>query len=178
MDEKGAIAVLRKYSSEKRVFDIVLRHSLAVKMLALEFAKKHPKADKDFIVSACILHDIGRFECPPGDKTIFHGVVGARILRKEGLKKHAFVAERHLGAGISKEDIRKQGLPLPKKDFLPMSIEEKIITLADSLIDLDKRISLKKAAKRFEKEVSKDVADRLIDLYDEVCKRKDYKSSR
>jgi uncharacterized protein len=175
MDEKEAIAVLKKYSSEKRIFDIVLRHSLAVKELALEFAVKHPNADKDFIVSACILHDIGRFECPPGPKTIFHGVVGARILRKEGLRKLALVAERHLGAGIGKEDIRKQNLPLPYKDFLPISIEEKIITLADSLIEGDKRISLSKAAKRFEKEVNKSVADRLVKLYDEVCKRKGYK---
>lgn len=178
MDEKCAVALLKKYSSDMVSFGIVLRHSLAVKKIALKFASMHPKADKDFIVSASILHDIGRFKCPPSPKTIFHGVVGAGILRNEGFRKLALVAERHLGAGISMEDIRRQRLPLPKKDFLPVSIEEKIITLADSLIDLDKRISLRKAAKRFEKEVGKVVADRLVRLYCEVCKRKDYKSNR
>lgn len=175
MDEAQAIALLKKYSSDKDSFDIVLKHSLVVKKLALEFADKHPNADRDFIVSASILHDIGRFDCPPGKKTIFHGVRGGEILRKEGLERFALVAERHLGAGISKEDIVKQGLPLPRKDFLPVSIEEKIVTLADSLVAGVKRISLKEAAERFEREVSKEVADRIIRLYDEVCKRKDYK---
>jgi uncharacterized protein len=42
------------------------------------------------------------------------------------------VCERHTGAGISRDDVIRQALPLPVRDHLPVSLEEKIICLADN----------------------------------------------
>lgn len=57
--------------------------------------------------------------------------MGSEILNLEGYPKHALVAERHTGVGLCKEDIIKDNLPLPHQDYIPVSIEEKIISYAD-----------------------------------------------
>ena len=56
---------------------------------------------------------------------------GADLLREEGLPRHALVCERHTGAGISLEMIKKNHLPLPQRDMLPVTLEEKLIAFAD-----------------------------------------------
>ena len=173
--EKEAIALLKKYSCSKKSFDIILRHSKLVQKQSLKIAddiirNKH-KVDKNFIKVACILHDIGRFECPiKSDKAVLHGIIGSKILRKEGLNKIALVAERHLGAGISKEDIKNQKLDLPLKDYIPATIEEKIITHADNLIFGDKVGTIKMVVERYRRELGEDVAKKMIKLNDEIEK--------
>ena len=42
---------------------------------------------------------------------------GAEMLRKEGFPRHARVCERHTGAGVTREQIINQHLPLPEQDF-------------------------------------------------------------
>ena len=53
------------------------------------------------------------------------------MMREEGYDRHARVCERHTGAGLSAREIEQQDLPLPHRDFLPETIEEKIICYAD-----------------------------------------------
>ena len=62
---------------------------------------------------------------------MLHGRIGAEILRGEGYPRHARVCERHTGAGLTVKDIIEQQLPLPHQDFLPETIEEKLICYAD-----------------------------------------------
>ena len=57
--------------------------------------------------------------------------LGAEILRREGLPKHALVAERHTGSGITMDQVLREDLPIPLADYLPQSLEEKIICYAD-----------------------------------------------
>ena len=38
-----------------------------------------------------------------------------KMLDSEGLPQHALVCERHIGVGLTMEDIRLQKLPLPFK---------------------------------------------------------------
>ena len=85
-----------------------------------------------------MLHDIGIFKCnAPGiycfgsEPYLIHGRIGAELLRAEGYPKHARVCERHTGAGITKEEIIRLNLPLPHQDFLPETMEEKVICYAD-----------------------------------------------
>ena len=47
------------------------------------------------------------------------------------LDAYARVCERHTGAGLTREEIIKQNLPLPWQDFLPETMEEKLICYAD-----------------------------------------------
>jgi len=92
----------------------------------------------DFIIEASMLHDIGicrvedyKLEFGGDLPYICHVSEGAKILRKEGLEKHALVAERHTGVGIYKEEIIEKKLPLEIKDYVPLTIEEQIISFAD-----------------------------------------------
>jgi len=66
------------------------------------------------------------------------------------------VCERHVGTGISKQDIIEKELPFPLRDMLPISIEEEIICYADkfyskSAKDPTKPKSIKKIISKLHK---------------------------
>ncbi|MBO8144304.1 MAG: HD domain-containing protein [Thermodesulfobacterium sp.] len=126
------------YSRNPKLLEILIRHSEAVANKALEIAKKFPNVDSNFIYEASMLHDIGVIYTyipklnPEGKYPyIAHGYLGREILEKEGLPKHALVCERHIGVGITKKEIIEKNLPLPKRDMIPLTLEEKIIAFAD-----------------------------------------------
>ena len=134
----------RYYSPSEKSHEVIVVHSVLVARLAHEIARtyleRHAAAELDlpFILEAAVLHDIGIGACDaPGigchgrEDYIRHGVIGREILEKEGLPRHALVCERHTGSGIPREEVREQGLPLPDRDHLPESAEEKIICVAD-----------------------------------------------
>ena len=133
------VKILEKYYRENpKLFEILLKHSKAVAEKALKVASKFKEVDKEFIYEAAMLHDIGVIftyipELNPEGKYpyIAHGYLGREILEKEGYPKHALVCERHIGVGITKEEIIKKKLPLPPRDMVPQTLEEKIITFAD-----------------------------------------------
>jgi uncharacterized protein len=108
------------------------------KALATADAVKHLSPDKAFIEEAALLHDIGIFMtyapkigCYGEKEYICHGYLGRELLEKEGLPDHGLVCERHIGMGLSISDIERQDLPLPRRDMLPLTLEEKIICYAD-----------------------------------------------
>lgn len=171
LTEKQAISLLKKFSKDKESFKKVLDHSKTVRKIALGIAKYVKGVDKKFISIGSLLHDIGRFECFNKDP-VKHGICGAKILRKLGLNRYALVAERHLGAGISKKEVKEQRLDIPVKDYVPVTKEEKIITHADNLTKGSKRITLKEAIRRYEKEIGKKAADKVRKLADEIEKMK------
>jgi uncharacterized protein len=94
--------------------------------------------DLEFIEEASMLHDIGIFltdspeiGCHGASPYIMHGVLGRKLLEDHGLLRHALVCERHVGVGLTVEDILSQGLPLPLRDMTPRSLEEELICYAD-----------------------------------------------
>ncbi|MDR0427500.1 MAG: HD domain-containing protein [Dysgonamonadaceae bacterium] len=133
------IEIINKYyENGMPLRGILLTHSLSVANKSLEIIKIHPEwtIDKDFIYEAALLHDIGIFKtyapsihCFGKYPYICHGYLGAELLNEEGYRKHALVCERHTGSGLTKEDVKL--LPLPYKDMLPESLEEKLICFAD-----------------------------------------------
>ncbi|MFH1511663.1 MAG: HD domain-containing protein [Candidatus Woesearchaeota archaeon] len=168
MLQSEALRILKKHSTTTKSYRAVLSHSRKVAEVALELCNLIPRVDKKFVRTASILHDIGRFNCPPWKDSARHGIEGGRILRKEDLKKEAMVAERHLGGGITRDDIIRQKLPIPARDYMPVSKEEKIITIADKLVCGKKRISIRQAAERFKKEIGPRASRRIVALYKEV----------
>lgn len=176
MDEKQCIELLKKYAHDEKKFKIVLDHSKAVQKVALRIGKEildnGYKVDLEFIKIACLLHDIGRFKKgTEGYSIIRHGILGAEILRKEGLdEKYALVCERHIGSGIQKKDIEEQGLDLPLKDYIPESIEEKIISYADSLIFGNKEGTIEQVLDRYRKEVGEKLVEKTKKLHEEIEK--------
>ena len=115
------------YAGQPELEQILLKHSEDVAQRVLEIAEAHPEfhLDRQFLYEAAMLHDIGT------KPYICHGMLGAELLRNEGLPAHARVAERHTGTGLTKEEILRQSLPLPPRDFVPETLEEKIICYAD-----------------------------------------------
>jgi uncharacterized protein len=135
------IHILQKhYDKKSKLYEILIEHSTAVMKKSLEIAQNYgiEKVDYEFIREAAMLHDIGIYltnapviNCFGNKPYICHGYLGREILEKEGLPKHALVCERHSGVGINLQDIFEKRLPLPKRDLLPISKEEKIICIAD-----------------------------------------------
>jgi len=135
------LKVLEKYYyTNSKTYRFLLAHSEMVAKKALDAAGhvKHLDPDLDFIEEAALLHDIGIFKVSAGQigcigpmDYVAHGYLGREILENEGLPKHALVCERHVGLGITTAEIEKYRLPLPRRDMLPVTIEEKIICYAD-----------------------------------------------
>jgi len=159
------IDIIEKYYPGSIGYNIYLPHSQAVKELALKIARSHPQfhADEDVIEFGGMLHDIGIFytDAPEigcfGDLPyIAHGYKGRELLEKEGLPLIAPICERHIGVGISLEDIEKHHLPLPKRDMTPQTIEEKIICYADKFFSKSADdLLLPKPLEKVKKSVSK-----------------------
>jgi len=173
--EKEAVELLRKYSTNDESFNKVLNHSRAVQKLALEIAeevKKNHDIDINLIKIGSLLHDIGRFKCYK-KSSIRHGVEGGAILRDECLSECAEIAEKHIGVGITKEDIEKQGLNLPLKDFVPETTEEKIISYADNLIFGLRVGTIKEVIERYRKELGEEHTERVKNQHNEIEKLRD-----
>ncbi len=128
------------YDTDSKIYKILLEHGRLVAKKALKAAAKvsNLNPDLDFIFEAAMLHDIGIFmtnvpgmDCRGTHPYICHGYLGRVILEKIGLPAHALVCERHVGTGLTVHDIIHQGLPLPKREMIPVSIEEQIICYAD-----------------------------------------------
>lgn len=118
--------------------EILWEHQAAVATLALEIAERFPQARKDFIEEASWLHDIGiRYTHAPGILCqgdlpyLCHGIVGREICEKAGLPEHGMVCETHVGTGLTAEEVAASGYPMPLRDMLPRSLEERIICYAD-----------------------------------------------
>jgi len=147
-------SIEKYYKKDSEIYRILINHSRSVADKALSIARSHPemKPDLEFIEEAAMLHDIGVIFCnSPGISCygecdyICHGFLGAEILRKEGLARHALVCERHTGTGISLKTIEEKRLPLPRRDFVPITLEEQIICFADKFFSktkLDKEKSI------------------------------------
>lgn len=128
------------YPEDNRLRTILLKHSMDVCDLALQICDRHLELhlDRQFVQEAALLHDIGIFRCNApkihcfgSEPYLRHGRIGADLLRAEGLPRHARVCERHTGAGLTKEAILAEKLPLPAEDFLPETPEEKLVCYAD-----------------------------------------------
>ena len=144
--------------------DEVIKHCKCVRDLAIEIAKK-AKADLKTVEIGALLHDIGR------SKThgIYHAVEGVNIAEKKKLpNKIIKIIERHIGAGISKKTAEKLGLP--SKNYIPKTLEEKIVCHADNLID---NCEKQKIENEIDKAIEKNQMEyslRLRKLHDELSK--------
>ena len=57
------------------------------------------------------------------------------------------IIERHIGAGITAAEAARLGLP--KKDYLPLTVEEKIVSYADNLTSGTRIMQFHEALDRF-----------------------------
>jgi uncharacterized protein len=128
------------YPAGSRTRGLLLRHGERVGRKALEILDRADwlNADRDLVVESAVLHDIGightrspELGCTGTLPYVCHGVEGRAILDRLGLERHGLICERHVGVGISARQTVQRNLPLPVRDMLPLSVEERLICYAD-----------------------------------------------
>jgi uncharacterized protein len=168
--EKEAIGLLIKSGCSPSVIDHCktvagYAREIAIKISESAAKNNHPvDIDIDAVFIGALLHDIGR------SKThgILHAVEGAAIAVVNGLdEKVVRIIERHIGAGIPMDEASDLGLP--EKDYMPVTIEEKIVAHSDNLvfgnkIRNEKELILNLKRKNFDEEIIL----RFIKLNDEI----------
>ena len=147
----------------------VITHSIAVCELSLLIANsintKNPGlVSLPHIEAGSLLHDIGR----SAFHSIHHACAGAAICRSHLIdEKVCNIVINHIGAGLLASEARELGLP--PLDYMPISLEEKIVAHADNLIMGKRFISLKKRIKTAKKnDISPLAMRRMIDLHHEL----------
>jgi uncharacterized protein len=120
--------------------DAWTRHCLAVAEAAARVGRilaETRAIDAAFLWSAALLHDIGRYKT---HDPILHGVEGYKLLARLGHAREAQVCAAHILFGLHAAEAAQWGLP--ERDFLPRTIEEKIIPLVDYLLEHDRPTTL------------------------------------
>ena len=142
------IVIRHFYPEDTPLRRLLMRHSEQVRDKALAIlanpARPPLALDPQLVSAGALLHDVGILQCHAPSilcegarPYIAHGVIGAEMLRDYGrshgidMEPFARICERHTGAGITAEDVRIQALPLPERDYLPETPEEKLVCLAD-----------------------------------------------
>ena len=155
--------IYKYYPEDDELRRLLLKHSRQVADRCLQIVEKHRElpVDVQFLEEAAMLHDIGICRChAPGiccqgtEPYIKHGTIGAEMLRAEGLPRHARVAERHTGTGLTRQQIVSQQLPLPAEDLVPETLEEQIVCYADKFYSKshpDRELTVAQAAQSLEK---------------------------
>ncbi len=145
----------------------VIEHSKAVCRKAMKIASNFKDADLDLIRKGALLHDIGRSRT----HGITHAIVGVEIARQYGYGQDVLnIIERHIGAGITESEAVKLGLP--KKSYVPETLEEKIVAHADNLISGSEEVDVDFVIKKWNRRIEdpEDNIERLIKLDNELIK--------
>lgn len=126
---REAISLLKKAGCAPNV----VKHCKAVADLATRIAQKIARngtpVDVNLVTVGALLHDIGRAKT----HEIEHAVIGAKMARSFDLPKPIVqIIERHIGSGITATEAARLGLP--RRSFLPKSLEEKIVAYSDKLV--------------------------------------------
>ena len=130
-NDNECVAYLKKAGCKKRV----IIHCCTVRAVADEMLTRID-ADAELVVAGAILHDIGRSV----DQSILHAAVGAEMAEGYGLPPELVnIIRKHTGAGLDQQDVAEFGLP--PGDYIPKTIEEKMVAHADNLVHDDRVVA-------------------------------------
>lgn len=156
--EEDCLQLLHLYHVPQNIID----HSYKVLDVAIKIGEKC-NADMSLVTAGALLHDIGR------SKThgLMHASYGADLLRGQGIPDSVVnIVRKHTGAGFTKDEAQEIGLPLA--DYMPSTLEEKIVCHADNLVS---GTTLVKSKDKIDKEISKgheSTADRIQTMHNEL----------
>lgn len=145
----------------------VINHCKAVAITALETAKKIQSKgisiNVQLVEIGALLHDIGRSKTHSVD----HAIIGAYIVKKAGFPNSIIsIIKRHVGAGITATEAKKFGW---KNDiYVPLTLEEKIVSYADKLIEKSKIAPIENTINGLIRENKIEAAKRVQILYEEI----------
>jgi uncharacterized protein len=123
-------AVHRRFAPGPEAFELVHTHCEIVAAIAAQLVGR-TAADAELVRTGALLHDIGVYRLG-GQPYIRHGVLGEELLRELGFPDAVsrFCAH-HTGTGLTRDDVLRQGLPLPPADYLAETPEEELVMYAD-----------------------------------------------
>lgn len=159
-----ALQILR----DKGCSENVIAHCLTVSDHATEIAEKlvasGKKVDVELVTIGGLLHDLGRCK----SHGIDHAVVGADIAAELGLDPSVIdIIKKHIGAGITREEAKELGLP--EDDYIPSTLEEKIVAHADNFTSGNKRMTMAQLMEKIKKRnFSNESKARIIALAEEI----------
>jgi len=120
-------------------------------------------ADVQLVEVGALLHDIGRCQ----SHSIDHAVRGAKIAADLKLPGDVIkIVERHIGAGIMRSEAKQLGLQ--EKDYVPKTLEEKIVSHADNLIAGTEKTTVKRAVGWLVRQGLHDPALKVLKLHEEL----------
>ena len=145
----------------------VIKHCEAVAKLAVEIAEacreNGIEVNVELVETGALLHDIGRSKT----HSVHHAVVGAEIATSLGLPQPVIsIIKRHVGGGITAEEAKKLGWP--KDVYIPKTIEEKIVSYADKLIESSQRVPIERTIENFSKKLPPSSVARIRRLHNEM----------
>ena len=159
------------YAPDSQAYAYLVEHSRCVTKKALQVAQRlpHLQPDLQFIAEAAMLHDVGilgvdapKIGCHGDKPYVCHGVIGRELLTRAGYPRHGIVCETHIGVGLSRQDILRQNLPLPARDMLPTTLEEKIVSYADKFYTKSPaRLSVPRTVEEIERSLRKYGEDKV-----------------
>ena len=159
-NDSECIRLLTEAGCKRRV----IVHCCTVWTMAEAIAKR-VKCDIDLLRAGAFLHDIGRSM----DHSIMHAVIGASIAKDLDLPMEVVeIIRRHVGAGLDDQDVREMGLPAG--DYIPRTIEQKIVCHADNLVSDNKLVPHTYSVDRLMRKGSVRGAKRIADLHVELSK--------
>jgi uncharacterized protein len=158
-----ALSLLKANNCSAKVID----HCEGVAAIALETAqklqKKGLKVDVQLVEAGALLHDLGRSKT----HTVDHAVVGAQIAESAGIPDSVVrVIKRHVGGGITPDEAKRLGWP--KDDYIPHTLEEKIVCHADKLIEQSKVANIQATIDQLRAEGKSEAAERVRKLHEEI----------
>lgn len=145
----------------------VVEHCLAVEALASKIGVLCD-TNMNLITAGALLHDVGRSIT----HDIWHIIRSVEILKRRNVDDRVIaIARKHLGAGLPPEEAKALGFP--DGDYMPATIEEKIVTYSDNVVgdptSPDRRKTGKAAAWELREKGLEAAAERALALHNELC---------
>lgn len=138
--KEECIKILEKYKTPTQV----IQHCILVTQIAENFCDQILEAKRDIVIAGSMLHDIGRSLT----HSISHAIKGVEILEEENLDPQILaIVKNHIGTGITKEEAVKLGLPA--EEYIPLTIEEIIVSYSDNLAAGNQKCSFEEKLQDF-----------------------------
>lgn len=124
-------------AADQFIFNEVWTHCYVVREIALEICSRLTDVNKSLVAIGALAHDLGVYKLYSNKvidhkNYITHGLRGYEILKEQGFDEAICrFALLHTGVGITRQDVINQKLPLPIRDYVAETLEERVVMYAD-----------------------------------------------
>ncbi len=123
-------ALHERFAPNAAAFELVYTHCRIVCEIAESLLDTD--LDRALVRAGALLHDIGVYRLAAGEAYIRHGILGRELLGATDVPEVvARFCDHHTGVGLNRDDVLRQGLPLPPDDYLAETPEQELVMYAD-----------------------------------------------